>query len=447
MRSGFSIVEPHTRLACDIVFLSNSLKHLKAFLHIIIAAFLVSASYGAPEMTIDALVAEALSRNPELQFYVTGIAAARGERRTAAQWAYPELSTNVGAIHYNDLNGNSLGTGPAWSFSTTQRFEYPGRIALRKAIADRQIALAELGLANFRIALTNKVRTSAHRVLIARQKAEAAREVSVRLADLLSVLEQRPPAGVVPMIDMRVIQASTIVQERRGAEAAREGAVATYELNQLRGADPSAPLALVRQPPDKDVDLAPIPETPVLLTWARARNFEFRGRIVELEQHGFKVRLALNERWPSFTIGPYTNGERAVDQQVEGGIAFAMPLPFWNANRGNIATAKAREEQARISLTVTWREIERKIVAAVNSYRIQREQLQKRQPEVQRQLSEAAVLADENYRAGALPIATYIELQKEYLDATDALLSAQADALASRDELELLTGTRLKAVE
>ena len=31
------------------------------------------------------------------------------------------------------------------------------------------------------------------------------------------------------MIDMRVIQASTIVQERRGAEAAREGAVATYE--------------------------------------------------------------------------------------------------------------------------------------------------------------------------------------------------------------------------
>jgi cobalt-zinc-cadmium efflux system outer membrane protein len=66
---------------------------------------------------------------------------------------------------------------------------------------------------------------------------------------------------------------------------------------------------------------------------------------------------------------------------------------------------------------------------------------------VLRQLGEAAVLADENYRAGALPIATYIELQKEYLDATDALLSAQADALASRDELELLTGTQLKAAE
>ncbi len=419
--------------------MSNSFGILKTLVHIIVAAFLVSASYGAPETTIDALVAEALARNPELNFYVAEIAAARGERRTAAQWSYPELSTNIGGIHYNDLNGNSLGTGPAWSLSATQRFEYPGRIALRKAIADRQIALAKLGLENFRIALTNKVRTSAHRILIAQQKAGAAGEVAKRLGDLFSVLEQRPPAGVVPMIDMRVIQASTIVQERRGAEAARDAAVATYELNQLRGANMSTPLALA----NVDVDLAPIPETPVLLTWARAKNFEFRGRIVELEQNGFKVRLALNERWPAFTLGPYTRGERAVDQQLEGGIAFAMPLPFWNANRGNIATAKARQEQAQISLTVTWREIERKIVAAANAYRVQREQMQKRRPEALRELRDATVLADENYRAGALPITTYIELQKEYLDATDALLSAQADAMASRDELQLLTGTRL----
>ncbi len=420
-------------------FLSNSFGILKTLVLITVTAFLVSASYGAPETTIDVLIAEALSRNPELNFYVAEIAAARGERRTAAQWTYPDLSTNLGGKHVRDLDGNSIGTGPVWSLSVIERFEYPGRIALRKAIADRQIALAELGLANFRIALTNKVRTSAHRVLIAQQKAEAAREVSARLGDLFSVLEQRAPAGVVPMIDMRVIQASTIVQERRGAEAARDGAVATYELNQLRGANTSAPLTLAKV----DVDLAPIPETGVLLTWARAKNFEFRTRIVELEQRGFKVRLALNERWPSFAVGPYTNGERASDEQIEGGIAFAMPLPFWNANRGNIESAKARQEQANISLTVTWREIERKIVAAANVYRIQREQMQKRRPEALRELRDATVLADENYRAGGLPITTYIELQKEYLDATDALLSAQADAMASRDELQLLTGTRL----
>ena len=426
---------------------------MKTLLHITIATLLVSASYseslraqtGATETTIEALIAEALARNPELNFYVAEIAAARGERRTAAQWSYPELSTNLGGIHYDDLNGKSLGTGPAWSLGVAQRFEYPGRIALRKAIADRQIALAELGLENFRISLKNKVRSAAHRAVIGQQKAETAREVSVRLSDLLSVLEQRAPAGVVPMIDRRVIEANTIVQERRGAEATREAMLAMFELNQLRGVKPDVSLTVARV----DVDLGPIPETPMLLTWARAKNFEFHTRIVELEQHGYKVRLALNERWPSFTIGPYTSGERASDRQFEGGIAFGMPLPFWNANRGNIATAQAREEQARISLTTTWREIERKIVAAANSYRAQREQLEKRRPEAMQELRESTALADENYRAGGLPITTYIELQKEYIEASDALLSAQADALASRDELELLTGTRLspKAAE
>src|SRR5262249_36921048 len=151
-------------------------------------------------------------------------------------------------------------------------------------------ALAELGLENFRIVLANKVRSTAHRILVAQQKAEAARDVSARLRDLFSVLEQRPPAGVVPMIDTRVIQASTIVQERRLAEAERDAALATYELNQLRGTDVNASLALAKTDVDSLTSLGTtfvaIPETSVLLTWARARNFEFRTRIVELEQQG-----------------------------------------------------------------------------------------------------------------------------------------------------------------
>src|SRR6266508_1467148 len=144
-----------SRLAPRILFVCKPSETMTALRHIALSALLISASNGASEKSIDALVAEALSHNPELQFYVAGIAAARGERRTAARWAYPDLSTNVGGIHYNDLNGNSLGTGPAWSLSVTQQFEYPGRIALRKAIADRQIALARLGLENFKIALAN----------------------------------------------------------------------------------------------------------------------------------------------------------------------------------------------------------------------------------------------------------------------------------------------------
>src|SRR5262245_63585207 len=45
---------------------------------------------------LEALVADALEHNPELNFYRAEIAAAKAEHRTAATWVNPELSTTVG---------------------------------------------------------------------------------------------------------------------------------------------------------------------------------------------------------------------------------------------------------------------------------------------------------------------------------------------------------------
>ena len=53
------------------------------------------ASTNAPSATLDALVADVLEHNPELNFYRAEIAAAKGERRTAGTWANPEVSTTV----------------------------------------------------------------------------------------------------------------------------------------------------------------------------------------------------------------------------------------------------------------------------------------------------------------------------------------------------------------
>jgi cobalt-zinc-cadmium efflux system outer membrane protein len=92
--------------------------------------------------TLDALVREALAHNPEAGVYEAQIAAAKGERYTAGEWQNPELGTELGAKVVRDYHGNTLGDGVMWTLSATQTFEYPGRVALRKAIANRQIALA-----------------------------------------------------------------------------------------------------------------------------------------------------------------------------------------------------------------------------------------------------------------------------------------------------------------
>ena len=58
-------------------------------------------------------------------------------------------------------------------------------------------------------------------------------------------------------------------------------------------------------------------------------------------------------------------------------------------------------------------------------------------------LREAAELAARNYDLGAVPLTTYVEIQKQYLEAIGAFSDAQKDALEAAQMLEILTGQKL----
>src|SRR5262245_52899383 len=96
-------------------------------------------------VSLNKLVRDALARNPEVAFFTAEIAAAKGERRTAGMRPNPEFSAQLG-VKSVESDGHS-NEGVASSFSLQQLFEGRNRIELRKAIANRQIELAELGLA------------------------------------------------------------------------------------------------------------------------------------------------------------------------------------------------------------------------------------------------------------------------------------------------------------
>jgi outer membrane protein, heavy metal efflux system len=399
-------------------------------------AVVVSA---AEPVTLDALVAECVARNPEVQFYEAEIAAARGRRVTAGQWDNPELSTELGHKSVRDLGGSHLGDGPIWSVSISQTFEFPGRLSLRKALANRQMELAELGLEQFRSALAMRARLIGYQLLAAKQRAEAAAEVAERFQDLLAVLVQREPAGVAPLLEMRIIEASAFTLSRRASEASIATQNAQYELNQLRGLPVATPVEVSRAA----ISLEPVPPLDSLLAGARERNFEIRSRIAEMEQQGLRVQLSRNDRWPSVKVGPFVTSERGSDKELRFGLGVTVPLPVLNQNAGNIETATARQAQAEVALTVALREVERKIAGALHAYDTFLAEMGRWPADVVQKFRAAARTGDEHYRLGALPIATYTELQTQYLDALDALLSTQTDALDARQQLEFLTGQNL----
>ena len=385
---------------------------------------------------------EVLERNPELAFYRAEIAAAKGEQRTATVLPNPELATTLGSKRAKDAVGNVLGEGAAWSVALQQPFEWPGRLALRKAIASRQVALAELGLENFRAALASRTRTLAFSVFVAQEQTDAAVEVAQRLQALAEVVVQRDPAGVTPRLEQRIIEAHALVARKRAVDAQVAARNVLIELNQLRG-QPLGQAVHITEPPRR---LALPPPYEQVLAVARTNNFELRQRVSELEQQGFRVDLAKNERYPAVTIAPFVSGERAGDRERTVGVGVSFPLPLWNRNGGNIEIAQARREQAQTALDVAQREVERKVSAALLQYAAHVNELARSQPTAAAEFREAADLADRHYRLGAVPLATYIEMQKQYLEALEALLDTMLSALEAGEQLHLLTGRSLNSL-
>jgi cobalt-zinc-cadmium efflux system outer membrane protein len=388
-------------------------------------------------VTLDALVAEALERNPELKFYQAEIAAAKAGRKSAALWSSPELSGSVGQKTVRDRGLSAEGV--AWSVSVAQPFEWPGRIGLRKSIANRDVELAELGLDRFKVALAARMRLLAYGLFAAQERAGAAREVAERFQALREVLVQRDPAGLTPLLETRVIEATELSMQRKASEATLATHAALLELNQLRGVPPDAHLSVGAT----HLAFRPSENPGTLFAMARTNNFELRVRVAELAQQGLRVDLAKNERFPAISVGPSISEERAGERERIIGVGLSFPLPLWNRNKGSIETAVARQMQAEVSLNVTEREVQRKVVEAALTYETKRREMAKWRPDSAQHFKEAAELADRHYRLGAVPISTYVELQKQYLEAVEGLLDTKKEALDAASQLELLTGLPL----
>ena len=111
---------------------------LPLFLSLVLAA-------PAAVLTPDAVVGDILVHNPELAFYEAELAAAKAARQAAGSRENPVVSLTLGRKRVTDPAGTLAGEGAAWSVSVAQTFDWPGRLSLRKAIANDYAAVIDRG--------------------------------------------------------------------------------------------------------------------------------------------------------------------------------------------------------------------------------------------------------------------------------------------------------------
>jgi cobalt-zinc-cadmium efflux system outer membrane protein len=411
------------------------------WLPLLAVALLVPLASGqVARVSIERIVQEALASNPELKFYEAEIAAAKGEQRTAAVKPNPEVEATLGEKRVR--SGPVVSDGLAWSVSVRQAFEWSGRIPLRKAIANQQLKLAELGLAQFRAALAARARVAGYRLFAAQEKAAATAEVAARFQALREVLVQRDAAGLTPVLETRIIEATELTLQRKASEAAVAAQEAQLELNQLTGRPWEATMPIA----SGGLSFGAPPDLGTLLASARANNFDLLMRQAELEQQGFRVSLARNEQMPAVSVGAYVSGEKAADRETQFGLGVSLPLPLRQPQAGRVATEEARKVQAETSLLVMVRDVERQVAEQAHLFRAKRDEIGRWRPDSVQRFQEAATLADQHYRVGAVGISVYVELQKQYLEAVEAMLDTRREALEAGLELQRLMGHEFGAV-
>lgn len=407
---------------------------MKNLTRLLPALLLLTTAQAENAVTSSDLVNEALARNPEIHFYEAEIDAARGGRQSAGQLANPELSTEFGGMSLAQAK-----EGLVWRASILQVFDFPGRMALRKAIADRDIELALLGLQQFKSQLANEVRARAGDVLLLQRKEAAARSVRERLESLVEVLVQRDTGSVSALLERRILEATLLNSDRILTDASKAAREASAALNVLCGRGPDQPVKLAGA-------VTAFPDVPQLLSLkqqAARTNFDLQQKRLQVAKQGLKVDLTKSERWGDITFGPYMAGQHAGGTQIEGGFVFSIPLPLWNKNKGNIDAEKARTQQAEALLGATLRDLERDLAVARAAYLAELDALSRWRPESEKQFADAAAEADRHYRLGAVPAATYVEMQRGYLDAMDSLIESRRNAWKHRMEIERLTGGTL----
>jgi cobalt-zinc-cadmium efflux system outer membrane protein len=389
--------------------------------------------------SIDALVSMALANNAELKSFEAEVAAARGQRTQAGFFKNPEVSFEFGGREVRDSENILQGNGTTLSVSVMQTFEFPGKGTLRKAIANKNIEIADLGLEQFRLSLAGQIRVLAYEHLAAVAEAQAAEAVYKQSNELASQLNSQANFGARLQIEIRLVQASLIELGEAIKDASLRREETRTQLNSLLGRPQNLPLRISASltPPTKRLD------DTALVFAAQSNNPLLKIRQKELERSARELTSTRLDIAPDFSIGPFFSRDVAGDTEQNIGGAISASVPIWDWNIGNIQSAKARSAMAEALRVKAERETEAQILSRLKAYELTRRQLGMIPSGLLQNIQEASTLADTQFRNGSIGAQLYLDTQSAYLNSLQISQKAVLDAWRTLLDLNLLTGGKL----
>jgi outer membrane protein TolC len=320
-----------------------------------LAAPLARAETQPPDLAdpvLQALIDEALAHNPEFLASRQLELAARAKPVQAAARPGP----TVGVFYQNDGVGPSLGREPMTMLGVSggQEIPYPGKLGLRRQVAQAQADVAGLDVKRTRLSLVGSVKRAYYGLLLARGLAALALEQHNVLQEMQETARVRYASAVGSQQEMLRTQVEATRVQALHAQHHAEARSRLAQLNALLGRPADTPVETTASLPLR-------PETrsaAEVVAWSEANSPELKAAALAIERDERAVELARLEFKPDFN--------------AQGGLMYRGSLPpMWQASvsvalpsrarvksglaeaQAHLAASKARLEDVRVRLRAT----------------------------------------------------------------------------------------------
>lgn len=313
---------------------------------------------------LQALVAQALANNPSIRAAEARVEAARAAIGPAAALPDPMLSAGLMNVPATDpgfggemMTMKTIGIG--------QTLPFPGKLALQRQVAEREVAAAEARQDAARLAIAAEVKTAYYQLAFIDRAMELVLRNENLLGNFIQVAESRYSVGTGPQADVLKarVEASRLAEEAVGLAERRRGVLARLNAALNRPTDtpvvsPSVPTRTARAAVAADAGEirfvsaalgsraagSPLPPLSEVQESAVRQSPALRAQEAEIAAEAARVEWARQAHLPDFNIslqyGQRTGGADLISAMV------SVPLPLNRAGKQDLAV---REAEARLS--------------------------------------------------------------------------------------------------
>lgn len=400
--------------------------------------------------SVEQAVQAALAQNLALRAEFERIPVAEGQLRQAGLVPNPVVTSTATSDRVFANEGES-----GWSAGIQQELETAGKRRYRSLTARGDLERVRHETESTQRDLIARTQKAYFTLVFAERDLSLARETSAILRRFVDLNAERVKVGEAPGVELNLAKIELARSQRNEQEFDRRYREATASLNLLMGRPAAASVIPTSDFTAPLLSLSPDQE---LLDYAVQHRPEVRASDSNVEARTTAVRLARALRFPNVTLGAGYQKQNTIiggssptvpssvflrgDQQVA--FQATLPLPLFNRNQGNIASAeyerRAAEETARYVRNV----VEAEVTTALANYRSRVLTRALYEESVLPQLQRNVEAIQEAYRLGNESIFAVIQVQRTFFDTRHEYLQTLLDLEFDRVDLEKATGRPLR---